>query len=40
MEQLDENNPLHVRLLIDIYIFMSVIARSNPSKALEYLRKG
>jgi len=39
MEQLDENNPLHVRLLIDIYIFMSVIARSNPSKALEYLRK-
>jgi len=39
MQQLDENNPLHVRLLIDVYIFISVIARSNPSKALEYLRK-
>lgn len=39
LENLDETNPVHVRLIVDIYIFISFIARSNSSRVIEYLRK-
>jgi len=39
IENLDETNPLHVRILVDCYIFLGLLTTTDPNKSIEYLRK-